>query len=147
MTRLLMLALCLGSLAGCNSHEAKAQPAKPTNTVDDTRALCVQMFTKARECTADYIPALVDARARHDNPPGITEAVKNDRDAVIAEANKEWETDSKDENIAATCDKISAQLVAQEQGSIDTLEGCLAQSDCKQYTSCVMPLFEKRFHK
>jgi hypothetical protein len=150
MTRSLALALSLASLAGfagCSTHEANAQPTARPHTVADARAVCVDMFTRARTCTADYIPALVDARARHDAPPGIADAVKQDRAAVIAEAMKEWEVDSTDAAIGGLCDQISPQLVADEQGAIDTARGCLAQTECGAYTTCVMPLFEKNFAK
>ncbi len=141
-----VLALTLGSLAACNSHEAKTQPtakpvaAEPAASPGDT---CVQVFTKGRECTSDYIPALVDSRARHDVPPGIAESVKKDRAAVIAEAMKEWETDSTDASIAATCQKIGADVEAEAA----TAKGCLAKADCAGFTTCIMPLFEKRFAK
>jgi hypothetical protein len=146
MIRSIALALALGSLAGCNSHDAKAQPtAKPVaaEATPGTKTTCVQVFTKARECTSEYIPALVDARARHDTPPGITEAVKKDRAAVIAEAMKEWESDSTDPSIAATCDKIGGEV----ESEAATAKSCLASADCAGFTTCVMPLFEKRFAK
>jgi hypothetical protein len=146
MIRSIVLALTLGSLAGCNSHDAKAQPtAKPVAAESSPAATntCIKVFTKARECTSDYIPALVDSRARHDVPAGIAEAVKKDRAAVIAEAMKEWETDSTDASIAATCDKIGGEVEA-EAG---TANACLAKADCAGFTACVMPLFEKRFAK
>jgi hypothetical protein len=146
MTRYIVLALALGSLAGCNSHDAKAQPiAKPVaaEATPGTNSTCVQVFTKARECTSDYIPALVDARARHDVPPGITDAVKKDRAAVVAEAMNEWETDSTDASIAATCDKIGAEVETEAASA----KACLASADCAAFTTCVMPMFEKRFAK
>lgn len=146
---LLALTLALAPLAGCASDNAQAKPlptttAQQTSTADDPKAVCVATMTRARECTADYIPALVDARAQADAPPGIADAVKKDRNAVIAEANKEWETDSKDENIAGMCEKMAGQATPDE---LTAAKDCNAKTDCKEYTSCSIPLFAKHFRK
>ena len=143
----LALALAPLGLAACAS--ADAQPKQPTtaqqtSTVDDPKAVCVATMTRARECTDDYIPALVDARAQADVPPGIADAVKKDRNAVIAEAKTEWATDSKDENIAGMCEKMASQTTPDE---LAMAKDCNAKADCKEYTSCVMPLFSKHFRK
>ena len=157
MIRSFALVLALASFAGCKKSEeskaapaaAKAQPAKaqPSANSGDTKALCVELFTRARACTNEYIPALVDARAKYDKPPGIAEAVKKDRNAVIQEALGEWKNDSTDASIGATCDKIAADFANAPQSDIDTARACLAKPDCASYTTCVMPLFEKRFAK
>lgn len=151
----LALALLLASLAlaACSASEAatpapaapgQAQPA--TATADD-KAACVQLFSRCRDCTDQYIPALVDLRAKYDVPAGITAAVASDRAAVIATANSEWATDSTPEAIDATCTKILAHLTPAEHADLGAAQGCLAQTDCSAFTSCVMPYFEKRFAK
>ncbi|HUS31157.1 MAG TPA: hypothetical protein VMZ53_21755 [Kofleriaceae bacterium] len=143
----LALALALAPLAGCASDTAQAKPAPTTvqaSTADDPKAVCVATMTRARECTDDYIPALVDARAQADAPPGIADAVKKDRNAVIAEAKQEWATDSQDANIAAMCDKMAGASTPDE---LATAKDCNAKTDCKEYTSCSMPLFAKHFRK
>jgi hypothetical protein len=145
----LALALAPLGLAACAS--AEAQPKQPataqqTSTADDPKAVCVATMTRARECTDDYIPALVDARAQADVPPGIADAVKKDRNAVIAEAKQEWATDSKDENIAGMCEKMTADG-ATTPDELAMAKDCNAKTDCKEYTSCVMPLFAKHFRK
>jgi hypothetical protein len=121
---------------------AQPQPA-PAQAGVDPKAVCIQAFTRSRECTDDFIPALVDARASADQPPGIADAVKKDRDGVIAEAKQEWANDSKDEAIAANCEKIAAgkeELAAEAQA-------CLAKTDCKEFVACAMPVFAKQFGK
>ena len=125
---------------------AKPAPttAQKTSTADEPKAVCVATMTRARECTDDYIPALVDARAQADAPPGIADAVKKDRNAVIAEAKQEWATDSKDENIAGMCEKMGGDATPDE---LATAKDCNAKTDCKEYTSCVMPTFAKHFRK
>ena len=137
----LALSLALAPLSACAVHEAKASPSPRA----DDHALCVQMFQRARACTDTYIPALVDARARHDQPAGIAEAVRNDRDGVIAQAKTEWASDSTDQAISETCSRI----VADDDGSLDpsAAQACLSQADCAGYTTCIMPVFEKHFAK
>jgi len=151
MIRSFALVLALASFAGCKkSEEAKAAPpaaAAKAQAGGDTKQLCVDLFTRARTCTNDYIPALVDARAKYDKPPGIAEAVKKDRNAVIQEALGEWKNDSTDASISATCDKIAADFANAPQSDIDLARSCLAKPDCATYTTCVMPIFEKRFAK
>jgi hypothetical protein len=101
-------------------------------------------MTRARTCTSDYIPALVDARARQDKPAGIAAEVAKDRDGVIAQANVEWAEDSKDENIAAMCQHLAGNPSPEMQADADTIKGCLAAASCSDYTACSMPVFEKK---
>jgi hypothetical protein len=67
--------------------------------------------------------------------------VKKDRNAVIAEAKQEWANDSKDDAIAANCDKMP------DTGDAAAAQACLAKADCKEFTACVTPIFEKQFSK
>jgi cytochrome c553 len=143
------LALALAAAACGTTSEAapasagspKAQPA----TTGDATALCVEVFTRNRTCTAEYIPALVDVRAKYDKPAGIAAEVQADRAGVIAQAMTEWATDSTDQAIAATCAHIAANPAGWQQADADAARACLAQTDCGPYTACIMPLFEKRF--
>lgn len=152
MIRSLLLVLALAPLAACASDTAQAKPAPapaPTATrasTDDPKALCVQSFTRARECTSDYIPALVDTRAKHDMPPGIADQVKKDRDGVIKQAMEEWKTDSQDANIAANCDKM-ADSVGKDPEMVALAKDCLAKTDCGTFSTCSMQLAEKHMTK
>lgn len=145
----LALSLALAPLAGCASETAQAKPAPvaatKASTADDPKSVCVATMTKARECTDDYIPALVDARAQADVPPGIADQVKKDRDGVIKEAMGEWKTDSQDANIAAMCEKMAGDPSVTPD-DLMAAKDCNAKA-CKEYTSCVMPLFAKHFRK
>ncbi len=145
-TRYLSLVLFLAPLAACSTPEAHANPNRRLSTADD-QALCTQVFQRARTCTDSYIPALVDARARHDRPAGIAEAVKNDRDGVIAQAKAEWAGDSTDAAITASCGNIVAGLTDDDRGLADDARACVAQADCGAFTTCIMPIFEKHFAK
>ena len=143
----LALALALAPLAACGTTEASpakeqaAPKAAPAST--DAQAVCVQLFTRNRECTDDYLPALVDLRAKLDQPAGIAEKVKQDRNAILAQARTEWAEDSTDAAIAATCGKVSDADAANAEG----VNACLAEATCAGHTACVMPYFEKRFTK
>ena len=131
MTRLFALA----ALAFAACHSAKA-----SSTSDP--ALCTDVFVRARACTADYIPALVDSRARFDQPPGIAAAVREDRAGVISQAMTEWASDSQDDAIARTCAGATGAI-----GESQAARDCLALTDCAAFTACIMPVFEKRFAK
>ena len=149
----LVLVLALAPFAAaCGTTEAA--PSKPTvapkpasTAPTDYQAACVEVFTKNRTCTDTYIPALVDLRAKHDVPPGITAEVKANRDGIIAQAKTEWATDSTDPAIAATCEKVTAHLDDATRADAESAKSCLAMADCAAYTACIMPFFEKRFTK
>jgi hypothetical protein len=158
VSSVLVSVLVLGvALAGaaCSASEAAAPaPASPATPATaqaqpastDAKAVCVELFTRNRTCTAQYIPALVDLRAKYDVPAGITAEVAANRAAVIAQANEEWATDSTDAAIDAQCTKMVANLTPADQAALG-VQDCLAQTDCDAYTACVMPHFEKRFAK
>ena len=135
------LALCL-LLVACG----KSTPTNvPKKVAADPKSQCVAIMQRARECTNDYIPILVDTRAKHDMPPGIAEAVKTDRDGVIAQAKQEWATDSQDPNIAAMCDQMAPQM--NDPSDQATANDCIGKQECVGFSTCVMPLFEKHMNK
>jgi hypothetical protein len=146
----LALALAVAPLAGCASETAQAKPAPVTaqtaSTPDDQKTVCVANMTKSRECTDVYIPALVDARAQADTPPGIADAVKKDRNGVIAQAMEEWKTDSQDANINTRCEQMAGQIHVTPE-DLAAAKDCNAKADCQEFTSCSMPLFAKYFRK
>ena len=144
------LALFAQLSAGCDSHEAKPAPNAPKvvepATTSDDKALCVEVLTRARTCTDDYIPALVDSRAKIDKPAGIAAEVKVDRAGVIAKAKQEWAEDSKDAAISANCDRMSATMAPEDRAQADAVRACIAK-DCAAFASCIMPIFEKHLAK
>ena len=144
MIRLLPLVL-FAAACGTTSDAAPAAPAKPAAAASSERDVCVQMFQRQRTCTAEFIPALVDLRARLDLPAGIAASVKSDRSAVIAQANEEWKHDSTDAAIGATCDHLATE--AHDPADVQAIQGCLAKTDCGTYVSCSMPVLEKHLHK
>lgn len=143
-----LLALALAPACG-TSDAAPSGPAspkaQPASASPDAKALCVEVFSRNRTCTDQYIPALVDLRAKYDKPAGIAAEVAADRDGIIAIAKTEWATDSQPAAIDATCTSIAAQLGAGDPADITAAQACLAITDCAAYTACIMPQFEKRF--
>jgi len=135
------LALCL-LLVACGKSTPTNVPKEVTSA---PKSLCVAVMQRARECTNDYIPILVDTRAKHDVPPGIAAAVQQDRDGVIAQAKQEWATDSQDPNIEAMCDRMAAEL--NDPSDQATANDCLGKQECVGFSTCVMPLFEKHMNK
>ncbi|HWO21959.1 MAG TPA: hypothetical protein VNO30_24525 [Kofleriaceae bacterium] len=125
--------------------QAQAQPA--SSGTGNAKDVCVAVFTHNRTCTAQYIPALVDLRAKYDVPAGIAAEVAAHRDQVIAQANEEWAVDSTAQAIDATCTKITANAGPKDHSDMAGIQQCLTIQDCAAYTACVMPYFEKRFAK
>jgi len=133
-----------GAACATTSDAAPAAPAHRASTPSDDQSLCVQTFTHARTCSDAYIPALVDSRAKYDIPQGIADQVKADRDAVIAQARTEWASDSTDAAIAQNCERMAQSA---NDADRDTARSCNAKTDCGEFTSCIMPVFENHFAK
>ena len=132
------LATALSTFAACGSPPAQTAPAQHAQASDPT-ATCTQTFVRERVCTDTFIPALVDARARHDMPAGIAQQVKADRDGVIAEAKTEWATDSTDAAIAQTCARLGPTF---DDHQAAAATASLTKSDCAEFTASIMPLVD-----
>ena len=143
MNRMLscLVLAALAPLAACSSSSEAAPPAQARGAAH--QAGCPDVLTRARTCSTAYVAALVDTRARLDVPPGIAADVKADRAGVIAKATAEWQADSTDAGIAATCQKMAAQPAEEA----DRARACLAQQDCAGFVACVMPIFEAHLRK
>jgi hypothetical protein len=139
MIRLALFAVLVSSAAACGTTVDAAPAAKAKPTSHD---VCVSVFQKQRSCTDQYIPALVDLRAKLDRPAGIAAKVKADRAGVIAPAKAEWANDSKDAAIDQTCTKISA-----DPDMVSAAQSCLAKTECGAFVSCIMPVTVKHLSK
>ena len=140
----LTLSLSAATLGAACGTTSDAAPATKTATAPagDDHATCVQVFQKQRACTDQFIPALVDTRAKYDNPPGIAAQVKADRAGVIAQAKTEWATDSTDAAIDHTCGTLAA-----DHDMVAAAQRCLAQAPCDAFVTCITPVFEKHIRK
>jgi hypothetical protein len=145
----LLFALCsLAAACGTTSDAAPTAPAAPaaapqTANTATLHEQCVATLTRSRACTDQYVPALVDARARLDRPSGIAAAVRSDRDAVIAQARSEWAKDATDAAIAERCQAIVAHLTPETQTDAGDAQRCVTQADCGAFVACVMPIIER----
>lgn len=147
----LALALAVAACGGADApSETTPDPAQPTEpspaAASSLEGMCVRVFERQRECTDEFIPALVDARIRADVPAGIAaRAEAGERDALIAEARGEWANDSKDEAIQATCSRIAGSLSPEQaQQAQESMSTCLATSACGEFVACIVPNIEKR---
>ncbi len=146
----ILIAVVPFTVAACGGKKPETtstttQPMSGTNTsAGGAEAVCIEVMTKSRTCTSEFIPALVDVRVKHNNPEGIADAVKADRNAVISQAMTEWAADSKDDAIARTCPQMAS---AMPDADVAASKACAAEADCAAFVACVMPQIEKRFAK
>ena len=143
---LALVAPACGTSDAATPAAAAPRTAQPASA-GDAKSLCVEVFTRNRTCTDQYIPALVDLRARYDQPAGIAAEVAAHRDDVIAQAKTEWASDSQPAAIDATCTQIASSMGPGDQSQMAGAQACLEKQDCGAYTACIMPYFEKRFAK
>jgi hypothetical protein len=155
MKRINLLVLASFFVLGtaCGGKETPVESPQPVTeeeaapTPVDVQASCEGMFAKARECTDDYLPALVDLRIKLDMPAGIAQAAQTEgRAALIDAARAEWATDSLPENAATVCQNIAANMGGEQGAEVaeDTNE-CVAMDSCSRFVGCIIPLQEDLF--
>jgi len=105
-------------------------------------ASCTSLMRRQRDCSAEFIPALVQGRVEHDVPPGVrARDAAIGRSSLLSEAFQEWSEDSKDAAIARTCDYIARELPAERADALrSALDECLAESPCDAFTRCAVPI-------
>ena len=140
-----------GWLAACGSSAAPepkpavtAVPAPELRAAGDPadpHATCVAMFEQQRACGDVFVPALVEARVRHDVPPGIAERDRAEgREALLTVAHQEFQIDSTDEAIATTCQRIVEGDPDRAAGLAGRAEACLEQTDCANFSGCAIEI-------
>src|SRR5262245_54286396 len=141
----LPLAFFLAACAGAETPNENVTSSPALNEATNAQALCVQSFQRQRECTDAFIPALVDARVRHDRPAGIAAADHSEgRAALVAKALEEWRTDSLDASIHETC----AGMISHGAGTPEmsaALSACLERTSCGEFVPCQIQLIEHTF--
>jgi hypothetical protein len=143
-------AACGSSSAPRPAH-ASSQPAPELHGTaqagepDADHALCVSLFTQARTCSAEYIPALVGLRVELDHPAGIADTDREiGRDALVAQAFEEWKTDSTDAMIEQTCDRTAPNLSPEDHDRLVAVaEQCIATTDCTAAIECQMAIWRE----
>jgi len=140
---LLPLTGCFGSDANVDAPPATAeQPLVAPAATTTTDQICRSLMQRQRACTDDFIPALVDARVRIDNPPGVADRERSiGRDALVKEALTEWANDSQDAAIESVCDEIAQSVSPTRDAELrDAVSQCLAQTGCEAFVACAVPL-------
>lgn len=152
-----MLTLALIGLVGCLAGESEVepraasaqlgaasaqQPLEAPAATTTTDQICRSLMRRQRGCTAQFIPALVEARVRIDSPPGLAARQREiGRDALIEAALEEWESDAAEPNIAALCDEIARSISPEKDALLrSSVSTCLAQPGCEEFVSCAVPL-------
>ena len=143
MSRLIALSFLVIAACSHSKTDNTSTKPQPMSSTGDDQKLCVEAFTHNRTCTAEYIPALVDTRAKLDIPKGMTEKVKQDRAGVIAKANEEWAQDSTDENIASHCQQMTAHMTEEARALGSEVRACLPETNCTAYVACIEKVEEK----
>ena len=140
----LALVPACASRAPSRPTEVPPPRVEPSAEGGDAHATCVAVFERQRACTADFLPALVALRVRLDVPAGIAEEDrKGGRDALVAQAMEEWQRDSTDAAIAATCDRLAG---ADPEG-VGRARECLDASACAAFTECILPVVEAHLRR
>jgi hypothetical protein len=134
-------------VAACGTA-SEASPAKPAAaqpaSTGDFQTACMSVMQRNRTCTAEFLPALVDMRARKDMPPGIAAAVAKDRAGVIAHAKDEWAADSTDEAFARQCQMLTEHATPENAAAG---QACMAKDTCGDYVPCIIAVIDNTMHK
>ncbi|MBK9035301.1 MAG: hypothetical protein IPL61_29285 [Myxococcales bacterium] len=151
MRTLLLLSTLLAPLALAACGGADAAPAPRTGATPaasapvDAAALaqCEAFFARARTCTDDYIPALVDVRIELDKPAGIAAEAQQPggRDGIVAQAKTEWADDSQPAAVTAMCTQVLGSMPTTQYDAMRAqAEACMAASDCAAFSTCSMDM-------
>jgi hypothetical protein len=155
----LAVAVLLSACGSSESQPAAPAPATPVATEttpaepeatpaadDDPAAGCVALFVRLRECTDEFIPALVGWRVELDVPAGIAKLdAEQGRDALVSTAMEEWKNDSTDEAIAGMCGQVVQSIPAEQlDAMIARGRECIAKDSCAEVVSCTEPMQRDR---
>lgn len=137
MTRFALFLLITAACGG----DSKPKPAAPASrTAADLGPMCDRYYVRQRSCANDYLRALVQMRVEYDMPQGIAAHVKDvGLDAVVAEANVEYERDHAPDQTAALC-KAMAERTPPDQVERLLADGdrCEAMTDCAAFAKCAI---------
>jgi hypothetical protein len=143
--------VAIGMLAACGGAKPaetkpEPEPAAETVTPEAAHAGCMEMFTRQRECTDTFIPALVGWRVELDVPAGVAEQDRTlGREALVAKAKEEWAASNSDEQLASLCIDVIAGIPADQLGPMIAVgRACNASETCEAFTACLEPAQRQR---
>lgn len=146
----LLAPLALAACGGADASPAARTSATPAASAPADPALlaqCEAFFARARTCTEQYIPTLVDLRISLDKPAGITAWAQRPggRDEIVQQALAEWADDSQPAAVAALCSKVTAEIPADQLAPMRAAgERCMAMTDCGAFSTCAVELNRPR---
>lgn len=142
---LLLLAVSLTACGGSDLPPPAPAPEPAAASEPTPLDTCVAVFARQKECTDDFIPALVDLRIRHDVPTGVADQAANGgRDALIATAMQEWAEDSQEPVARATCEQMIAQVPPEQlEPMLNQGRDCAAMPACGEFVHCILPQIEQ----
>jgi hypothetical protein len=109
MMRIVLVVSMASVLAGCGGQPRPAPAPAPAS--GPLAAMCERHYQRERDCSDEYLAALVALRVEVDTPPGIAaEDARDGRDALIAKARVEWEHDSQPAERTRICAPLDAQV-------------------------------------
>lgn len=142
-----------GIASGCWSAEPGSEESSPAQALPapeqalekaegGAQAACRALMLRQRECSAQFIPALVDERIERDEPAGIAAQARDvGHDALLAEARTEWESDSRDEAIESVCSEIARSIAPGRVPELESsVSACLGRSGCDAFVACAVPV-------
>jgi len=136
--RIVLVVSMASVLAGCGGKPRPAPAPAPAS--GPLAAMCERHYQRERDCSDEYLAALVALRVEVDTPPGIAaEDARDGRDALIAKARVEWEHDSQPAERTRICAPLDAQVPADRVESLTAAgEECLAKTDCAGFAACAV---------
>ena len=151
----LIVALALAGAGACGGghsgehaepHAAGGGGEHPEPVADAAlHNACVAMMHRERDCSEQFVPALVALRVRLDHPTGIAAQDAADHNALLTHAQEGFPLDSTDERIAATCTDTSRHPSDHTAGWVPEMNHCVAMTDCHEFVECDMHFTEERF--
>jgi hypothetical protein len=149
-----MVALALAACGGGHTEEhassehtaAQGSEHPATGPGVELHNACVLMMHRERECSDQFIPALVALRVRMDHPHGIAARDAAGHDALITEATDDYRRDSTDDRIAATCRDFAEHHGERSAQLVPEVNHCVAITDCQAFVDCDMQVTEERFN-
>lgn len=141
---LVLLAVACGSSA---PHASEASEAQNESSGDDGREVCESVMRATRECGEIYVPALLQLRARYDQPPGIRARYEAEgEETLLPIAREEFARDWSEEGIAAHCDRLDQQPPEERAAIVERERSCMSHvGDCLAFVECHMALLESRW--
>jgi hypothetical protein len=101
---------------------------------------------RTRTCEATYVPGLLALRVRLDQPSGISARFQaKGRDAMLALARSQFESDWSDAAIARNCTALAEKPASEQERIVAPDRRCLEADRCSTFTACDLAHKEARW--